>query len=122
VDVPGASSVLRGAVVAYATDLKHSLLGVPSALLESRGPVDAQVARHMAAGVRERLGATWGIAATGVAGPANQDGSPPGTAFVAVSGPDVDVVRPLTLPGGREVVREGATRSALELLAEVLDR
>src|ERR671933_205540 len=61
VDVPGASAVLRGAVVAYATDLKHRLLGVDGDLLAAQGPVHPEVARQMADGVRERLGATWGL-------------------------------------------------------------
>ena len=59
VDVPGASAVLRGAVVAYATDLKHDLLGVSVDLLAAEGAVHPEVARQMADGVRERLGATW---------------------------------------------------------------
>ena len=58
--------MLRGGVVAYATDLKHTLLGVDADLLARRGPVDPEVALAMARGVREQLGATWGVATTGV--------------------------------------------------------
>jgi PncC family amidohydrolase len=74
VDVPGASTVLRGGVVAYATDLKHALLGVDADLLAERGAVDPDVALAMARGVAGRLGSTWAVATTGVAGPDPQDG------------------------------------------------
>ena len=62
--VPGASRAFRGSVTAYATELKHELLGVDATLLATRGAVDAQVAAQMAAGVRKALGADWGIATT----------------------------------------------------------
>lgn len=90
--VPGASRVFRGSVTAYATELKRDVLGVDGALLEERGAVDAEVARQMARGVREALGADWGIATTGVAGPEPQDGQPVGTVYVAVAGPGVPTV------------------------------
>ena len=67
--IPGASVVYRGGIVAYATELKTVLLGVPAGLLARHGPVHPDVAAAMAAGVRDRLGATWGLATTGVAGP-----------------------------------------------------
>lgn len=74
--VPGASAVFRGGVVAYASDLKAAILGVPADLLERRGAVDPEVAAEMAAGVRSRLAATVGAATTGVAGPIRPTGSP----------------------------------------------
>src|SRR5262249_24538664 len=77
--VPGASVVFRGGVIAYATDLKAALLGVPAALLAERGAVDPDVAGAMAAGVARRLGATAGGATTGVAGPGPADRQPPRT-------------------------------------------
>jgi nicotinamide-nucleotide amidase len=120
VDVPGASAVLRGGVVAYATDLKHALLGVDGDLLAAEGAVHPEVARQMADGVRERLGATWGLATTGVAGPDPQDGVPPGTVYVAISGPGAARVERLLLPGGRGEVRAAAVRRALLLLGLVL--
>ncbi len=113
VDVPGASAALRGGVVAYATGVKADLLGVPDELLDRVGGVDAGVAQAMAAGVRDRLGADWGVATTGVAGPEAQDGVPPGTVFVAV---DPGVALPLRLRGDREIVRRLTTVNALELL------
>ena len=120
VDVPGASSVLRGAVVAYSTDLKATLLGVDPVLLEQRGAVDPDVARAMAVGVRARLGADVGLATTGVAGPDPQDGHPPGTVHVAVSTPDGTHVRSLRLAGDRAAVRAQSADAALALGVEIL--
>jgi nicotinamide-nucleotide amidase len=74
----------------------------------------------MADGVRERLGATWGVATTGVAGPDPQDGMPPGTVYVAITGPDRDRVERLLLPGDRGKVRAATVRRALLLLGVVL--
>ncbi|MGW4392820.1 CinA family protein [Streptomyces sp. NPDC004685] len=85
--VPGASRVFRGSVTSYATELKRDVLGVDGTLLAERGAVDPEVALQMATGVRRLLGADWGIATTGVAGPDEQDGQPVGTVFVAVAGP-----------------------------------
>lgn len=85
--VPGASDVLRGGLVTYATELKATLAGVPESVLERFGPVHSVTARHMARGVREACGSDWGVALTGVAGPDPQDGRPVGEVFVAVSGP-----------------------------------
>jgi nicotinamide-nucleotide amidase len=115
VAVPGASDVLRGAVVAYATDLKASLLDVPSAVLDDVGPVSAETARAMAHGVRRATGADVGIATTGVAGPEPQDGHPPGLVYVAVATPELDSVERLGLDGDRAAVREAAVDAALEL-------
>ena len=120
VDVPGASSVLRGAVVAYATDLKGTLLDVDPALLDARGAVDPDVAGEMARGVRARLGADVGLATTGVAGPDPQDGQPPGTVHVAVSTPDGTSVRSLLLTGDRGQVRARSVDAVLALGVEIL--
>ncbi|MEU8351251.1 MULTISPECIES: CinA family protein [Streptomyces] len=119
--VPGASAVFRGGVTAYATELKHALLGVDAALLAERGAVDAEVAERMAGGVRRLLGADWGAATTGVAGPEPQDGRPVGTVYVAVAGPAGPArVRRLDLSGDRETIRRGSVRAVLELLREEL--
>lgn len=122
VDVPGASRVLRGGVVAYATDLKGTLLDVDLDLLAARGAVDPEVAAAMARGVARRLGAHVGIATTGVAGPDGQDGHPPGTVHVATWGPSGTAVRSRLLRGDREAVRVGARDLALELALEVVLR
>jgi PncC family amidohydrolase len=119
--MPGASRTFRGGVLSYATDLKETLLGVPGPLLGAEGAVSAEVAGAMAGGVRDRLQATYGVALTGVAGPDPQDGKPPGTVFVAVAGPDVGRVSGVDLSGGRDEIRVGAVRAALELLRDVLE-
>jgi nicotinamide-nucleotide amidase len=116
VEVAGVSAVFRGGLVVYATDLKGSLAGVPPELLAERGPVDPDVARALAAGVRERCGADWGLATTGVAGPASQDGQPVGLVYVAVAGPDGGEVRELSLGGGRTAIRTATVTAALDLL------
>ncbi|MGW6021886.1 CinA family protein [Streptomyces sp. NPDC055099] len=110
--VPGASRVFRGSVTAYATELKHELLGVDGTLLAERGVVDAEVALQMAAGVRKVMGADWGIATTGVAGPEPQDGQPVGTVFVAVAGPVVAVGGPVS-PDAGPATAVGGVDSAL---------
>ncbi|KQY44677.1 CinA family protein [Cellulomonas sp. Root137] len=122
VDVPGASTVLRGAVVAYATDLKGALLDVDRALLAARGAVDPDVARAMAAGARRRLGADVGLATTGVAGPDPQDGHPPGTVHVAVATPEGTRVESLQLVGSRAAVRAQTVDAVLALGVEFVRR
>jgi nicotinamide-nucleotide amidase len=86
-DVPGVSAVLRGGIVAYATDLKATLLDVPDDVLTAHGAVSRETAGAMAAGVRIRCRSDWGLATTGVAGPDPQEGKPAGTVYVAVIGP-----------------------------------
>lgn len=120
--VPGASRSFRGSVTAYATDLKHLLLGVDAQLLTAEGAVNPQVARQMAEGVRDRLGADWGVSTTGVAGPGPQDGQPVGTVFVAVAGPAGAAGRALRLAGDRTAIRLASVTAALELLAAELGR
>ncbi|MFD3733330.1 CinA family protein [Streptomyces sp. NPDC058632] len=126
--VPGASKAFRGSVTAYATELKRELLGVDATLLARSGAVDPQVAAEMAAGVRKALGADWGIATTGVAGPDPQDGQPVGTVYVAVNGPSETAsgsagggkVECLRLNGDRAEIRMESARSVLALLLDEL--
>ena len=109
--VPGASDVFRGAVVSYASEVKFDLLGVPE------GPVvSTDAAKAMALGVRKRLGADVGIATTGVAGPAEQEGHPPGTVFLGLAHRDRAEALRVRLPGDRRRVREYAVISVLNLL------
>lgn len=118
--IAGASVVVRGAVVAYATEVKSQLLGVPDDLLARQGPVDPDVAIGMAAGVRRLLGATFGVATTGVAGPGPADGKPQGTVFVAVAGRPETFCEGFQLAGDRQQVRDGTVRWALSLLVRAL--
>lgn len=125
ISVPGASAVVRGGIVAYATELKHSLLGVDTTLLESHGAVHPRVARQMAEGVRTRLGVGGlpcdvGISTTGIAGPESPDGQPIGTVHVGVATPLGTRVSSLELRGTREEIRMEAMRRAVRTALEAL--
>ena len=109
--IPGASEVLRGGVVAYASDLKFKLLGV------AEGPVvTKEAAAAMAAGVRRLLEADVGIATTGVAGPTEQEGQPVGTVFLGLALGDETDATVVRLPGDRNRIRQYGVISLLNLL------
>lgn len=109
--VAGASDVLRGAVVSYASQVKFDLLDVPE------GPVVSEAAAAaMATGARRGLGADVGLALTGVAGPAEQDGMPVGTLCVGIDDGTVVVARTFRLPGQREQMRQMSVITALDYL------
>lgn len=110
--IAGASDVFRGAVVSYASDVKHDVLHV------SPGPVVSEAAAaQMAQGAKELLGADVGLALTGVAGPDQQDGQPVGTLCVAVVLPDGQVhTKTFALPGQREQMRQMSVISSLDML------
>jgi nicotinamide-nucleotide amidase len=118
--VPGVSAVYRGGVIVYATDLKAKLAGVPDDLLAAVGPVHPDTAAALAAGVRVRLDATYGLATTGVAGPDPQAGVEAGTVYVAAAGPDAVQVRKLELSGDRTAIRRGSVQAVLELAATLV--
>lgn len=117
--VAGASEVFRGSVVSYASEVKFDVLGI------EEGPVvTEEAAIAMAEGARKLLGADVGLALTGVAGPAEQDGMRPGTLFAAVALPDGEPDRVTSvhvrLPGDREMMRQLSVISALDLLRKRL--
>lgn len=121
VQVPGASAVLLGGIISYATELKYEVLGVDRALLETEGPVHPEVARQMADGVRRALAvggriADVGIATTGVAGPDQQGGRRPGTVYIGVAIGSCPVATSGALSGDRAAVRAAAVRLALDTL------
>ena len=125
VDVPGASKVFRGAVVAYQLPVKTSLLSVPAAMLEEHGAVSAPVAEAMATGAQRALEATWAVAATGVAGPDPdpQTGLEAGTVVISVAGPGgVVVTEKAVFVGNRAEIRVQTVEKALELLNSALER
>jgi nicotinamide-nucleotide amidase len=114
-DVPGASEVFRGSVVSYATEVKRSLLGVGD------GPVvSEEAALEMAHGARRALGSDVALALTGVAGPTEQDGRPPGTLCIGLVWPGGELTRTLRLPGMREQMRQFSVISALDLVRRTL--
>ena len=125
VGVPGASAVVRGGVVAYATELKSTLLGVDAELLAARSPVDPEVARQMAEGVRRRLGsdgrpADIGLATTGVAGPERQGGHPVGEVWLGLAMDGLLEARGLTLGGDRASIRTATVSESLMFVMERL--
>lgn len=121
-DTPGASETYLGGVVTYATELKASILDVDQRIIEEHGVVSPECARAMASGVRALAGATFGIATTGVAGPTEQEGKPPGTVFVGIAGPGLLEVVALELSGKREQIQDRTVREALDAFESVLRR
>ncbi|WP_210441228.1 CinA family protein [Nocardioides xinjiangensis] len=119
-DVPGASRSFVGGVVSYATRVKVSVLDVPEQLVAEHGVISRECAVAMAQGVRTRLEATWGLATTGVAGPDEQEGRPPGTVWIAVAGPTRVDAELLALDGDRLAVRQATCRSVLAALHHLL--
>lgn len=116
-EMSGSSATFRGGMIAYATDLKAGVLGVPEDLLATHGAVHPDVALAMATGARDRLDATYGLGLTGVAGPNEQDGRPVGTVHIGLAGPGGE--RTVTSPrlvGDRHHIRELAVVHTLDLL------
>ena len=127
VEVPGASDVFRGGIVAYQNEVKSHLLGVDRQELDTLGPVTESVAIAMAQGARTALESgtesNFGVATTGVAGPDPdpQTGQPPGLVFIAVAGPEGQVwSERLGLVGDRSQIREATVALALGLLEDAL--
>ena len=119
-EVPGASAVLRGGVVAYATDIKHSVLGLTESLLEH--VVSEAVVTQMAISATRVLGTDIGLATTGVAGPDPLDGQPPGSFWLAVhhAPSHTTVTKYVQVQGDRGQVRDLAASSVIALGCELL--
>ena len=125
VAVPGASAVLNGAVVSYATPVKHTLLGVDADLLDEHGPVHPRVAEQMADGVRTAVAvagrdADVGISTTGIAGPASPDGQPVGTVHVGVATPAGTHSVAFRFGGDREEIRRQSVDAAISATLRAL--
>ena len=109
--IAGASDVLRGSIVSYASEVKFDLLGV------TPGPVvNEDTAGQMALGARRVLGSSVGLALTGVAGPAEQDGIPVGTVCIGLAVGDKVHTTTARLPGQREQVRQMSVITSLDFL------
>ena len=126
-DLAGSSEYVRGAIVAYANDVKVGLAGVPAELIEAHGAVSEQVAQALADGARAALGADVGVGVTGVAGPGGASAEKPvGLVWLSVSAAAREraqarrLTRSVRLPGGRADVRERATTVALHLVRRAL--
>ncbi|KNY07257.1 CinA family protein [Microbacterium sp. GCS4] len=124
VSVPGASAALWGGVIAYATPVKHSVLGVDEDLLAKHGPVHPEVALQMAEGVRRAVAvgrpSDVGIATTGIAGPDSPDGQPVGTVHVAVVTPDGSLSESFRFSGDRADIRAQSVDAVLDALCRLV--
>jgi nicotinamide-nucleotide amidase len=117
--IPGASEVFLGGVIAYTADVKVNILGVNRTTIEEHSVVSEEVANEMAAGAIKNLGTTWAIATTGIAGPGDYMGIREGTVWIAICGPICQTLH-LTLDSGRDGVRQGAISSAIGTFARIL--
>ena len=118
--VPGSSTVFRGGLVTYASELKSALAGVDAQWIAEHGVVNAITAAQMAMGCRKVCGADVGMACTGVAGPDPQDGEQAGTVFIAVAYRGEPAVKRLQLGGSREEIRCGTVERLLSLGCEAV--
>ena len=120
VSVPGASHVLKGSIIAYASEIKIKELQIAPELIDNYGVVSEEVAIAMATGAQRKFAADWSLGVTGVAGPGPSHDVPAGTVWLAVLGPNHQETVKLALSGDRENVRRGAVESALGVLARIL--
>jgi len=119
--VSGSSKYFREGFITYADAAKNARLGVPQDMLAAHGAVSREVAGAMASGVREKTGAYFGLAVTGIAGPSGGTPEKPiGLVYTALSREGgVDVQKSVFL-GKRNQVRFQATQKALDMLRRVL--
>ena len=122
-NVPGASAIFPGGIVAYSNEAKRRFLGVRAKTLAQHGAVSEAVVREMAAGARKKFGVDFAIAVTGIAGPGGGTKSKPvGTVFIALAGGGETVVERKFNPFGREEFKRVTANQALEMLRERLMR
>jgi PncC family amidohydrolase len=112
----GSGAWLRGAVVAYASGVKHDLLGVTADKV-----VSATAAREMASGARAALGGDVAVSVTGVGGPARQDGEPPGTVWIGIDDGSRATAHLLSASGAPDEICQQTIDAALARLIDVLE-
>jgi nicotinamide-nucleotide amidase len=117
-DVAGSSRYVLGGVVSYSNEAKVELLGVRIEDLEAHGAVSEIVARAMAEGVRRKLGATYGVSATGIAGPGGGSAEKPvGLVWIACASEGRTEARKIQFPpADRDFVRTGSANALIDLL------
>jgi nicotinamide-nucleotide amidase len=122
--VPGSSAYFWGGIISYDNRVKQGLLGVSADDLATQGAVSQTVARQMASGVRSRLGTTWGVSITGIAGPdGGSETKPVGLVYIGIAGPGGVLEGHRYLFGNnrdREFIRWLSACSALDLLRRKL--
>ena len=114
--IPGASAAFLGGATVYSAQAKTALLGLDPGALAREGTVSEATSRRLAEAVRAKVGATWGLAVTGNAGPDAEGDAPLGAVFIALAGPGGTETRSLRLPGDRADVQLRGTAAALYLL------
>jgi nicotinamide-nucleotide amidase len=116
-NVPGASKIFPGGIVAYSNEAKRKFIGVRAGTLARHGAVSEAVAREMAAGARKQFGADFALAVTGIAGPGGgTKRKPAGTVFIALASEREPVVERKLNPFGREKFKRVTANQALEML------
>jgi len=113
--IPGASAVFKGGIIAYGDEIKQQVLKVDSALITKFTSISEPVAQSMATNVRELMNTDIGIATTGVAGPDKSDGFAPGIVFVAISIGDHKICQKLELVGDRTQIRDQSVNEIFKL-------
>ena len=121
-NVPGASAVLLAGYVTYSNEAKTGAVGVDPALIAEQGAVSRQVATAMAEGAREKGGADFALATTGIAGPSGgSDEKPVGTVFIALAARDQPTkIQKRFFPDDRPTFKELTAQAALEMLRRAL--
>lgn len=115
----GISSCFKGSITSYTNEIKE-FAGVNHETIEKYGAVSKETAIEMAQSVKKLFKTDWAISTTGVAGPGSLEGKRPGTAWVAVAGPNVVVTDFVDWPGSREMVRQRVCKTALNLIFKQL--
>ena len=120
--VPGSSTYFKGGIVCYTNEVKTRFLGVPSGLLDEKGPVSEEVVRAMFDGALKSMETTYAIAITGYAGPGGGSEAPVGTIWIAVGDKDEVTVEKMEGDDGRDMNLAKATLVALQLLLDLLKK
>jgi len=116
-EVPGSSAYFLEGAVTYSNEAKMRTLGVPETTLAEHGAVSAETAEAMASGIRERAGADYGIAVTGIAGPGGGSAEKPvGTVFIGYSDKSQTRSMRFNFPGDRFLIRWRSSQAALDYL------